>query len=288
LKAIQSPGPRRVTPSGVSYWYCDTVVNSALFRTQVMRDVKWDDNLKLAEHWDFYLRLKQETNWRVAVTGDFRLIHNRLYTKDYGKYRGRGQYYEALAKKKHRIKSIEMPFWNTVTLPEFQKPNIVVMTPGHTGSSIVTKMAQEMGWNAGSNLNPFMEDREFLRLNQQVWDGESFDTEAAKRFIENLPAPWVLKDPRFCQFVEHWLPLLDKAQPLLIYLSRDPEKVKESYLARPGEPVEWAERRLERCEHWFGRWPWPKWRLDYDSLTTALSFFDPGLQGLRVEGYQKT
>lgn len=51
----------------IQYKLTGSVLNFALFKRQVLRNVKWDDELKLAEHNDFFLRLNQ-TNWLIAYT----------------------------------------------------------------------------------------------------------------------------------------------------------------------------------------------------------------------------
>jgi phosphorylcholine metabolism protein LicD len=52
----------------IPYIYCDIVLNFALFKKEVFNDIKWDDELKLVEHTDFYLRLKQQNKWLVTFT----------------------------------------------------------------------------------------------------------------------------------------------------------------------------------------------------------------------------
>lgn len=79
------------------------VLNFGLFRTALFKDIKWDNNLKLSEHTDYFLRFPKK--WLIYYTPEVRVIHakNRLDI-DYAKYRRRGTYYSTLMFKKHKIK----------------------------------------------------------------------------------------------------------------------------------------------------------------------------------------
>lgn len=79
------------------------ILNFALFRKDVFNDVKWDDDLKLAEHLDFYFRLGQ-TKWQIYYTPEVKIIHARVRDKDYMKYRARGVEFTIKMFNKHGIK----------------------------------------------------------------------------------------------------------------------------------------------------------------------------------------
>lgn len=52
----------------IPYLYCDVVLNFALFKKEIFNDIIWDSELKMIEHSDYYLRLKQLNKWKVAFT----------------------------------------------------------------------------------------------------------------------------------------------------------------------------------------------------------------------------
>lgn len=52
----------------IPFLYCDVVLNFALFKKELLDEIKWDDNLKMVEHTDFYLRIKNSNKWLVAFT----------------------------------------------------------------------------------------------------------------------------------------------------------------------------------------------------------------------------
>jgi hypothetical protein len=61
----------------LSYLYCDIVLNFAMYKREVLDNFHWDENLKLVEHSDFFLRLQQETKWKVAHTSSVIAIHDQ-------------------------------------------------------------------------------------------------------------------------------------------------------------------------------------------------------------------
>ncbi len=83
----------------------ECVLNFALFRREVFNDIQWDENLKLAEHLDFYLRFK-ETKWLVYYTPQVKVIHARIRTADYGIWRKRGKEFSYQMFKKNRIRKM--------------------------------------------------------------------------------------------------------------------------------------------------------------------------------------
>ncbi len=57
-----------------TYYYCDSVLNFFLAKKEIFNDITWDNDLKLVEHTDFMLRLKN-TDWRVAYTPEVFINH---------------------------------------------------------------------------------------------------------------------------------------------------------------------------------------------------------------------
>lgn len=80
------------------------ILNFGLFRIDMLKENKWDDKLKLAEHTDFYIRLDKLKKWNVYYTPEVRIIHNRERIGDYKQYRARGTQFSIMMFKKHKIK----------------------------------------------------------------------------------------------------------------------------------------------------------------------------------------
>ena len=49
-----SPDSLKKTKHGINYKYVDYVINFFLARTKLFKDIRWDNDLKLAEHFDFF------------------------------------------------------------------------------------------------------------------------------------------------------------------------------------------------------------------------------------------
>jgi len=62
--------------SSIKYKIADLVFNYFLARRELFDDILWDENLKLAEHTDFFLRLKYLNKWKVTCTDAVSVKHN--------------------------------------------------------------------------------------------------------------------------------------------------------------------------------------------------------------------
>lgn len=85
---------------GAPLW--DIVFNFFVGRTDAVRRVRWDDDLKLAEHTDFFLRAKRE-GLRVGYCPDVVVIHAPERAGNYLEYRMRGKQFFKLFMRKHGI-----------------------------------------------------------------------------------------------------------------------------------------------------------------------------------------
>ena len=89
------------TDDGVEFIRCEHVLNFALFRLALLEDERWDANLKMGEHWEFFYRLKQRTHWQVASVPSVVAKHCRdSSSQEYRKYRHRAREYGRQAKEK--------------------------------------------------------------------------------------------------------------------------------------------------------------------------------------------
>jgi len=61
--------------NGTMYLFADQVVNFFLAKTEIFKDVKWDNQIKVGwEHLDFFLQL-MKTKWKVAACLDAKAVH---------------------------------------------------------------------------------------------------------------------------------------------------------------------------------------------------------------------
>ncbi|MFA5091708.1 MAG: glycosyltransferase [Candidatus Paceibacterota bacterium] len=82
------------TADGVRFRRVDIGFNFALFRRQVFDDIRWDPVFKInCEHGDFFLRLKEETPWKVAYVPSCTAVHAQEYPEGYKQLRRRDEFF---------------------------------------------------------------------------------------------------------------------------------------------------------------------------------------------------
>lgn len=83
-------------------YFCDFVPNTFVAKTDVVREIGWDESLKLHEHWEFFYR-----GWlqglKVAITHDHRFDHRHVHNAAYNHLRNRS-WYLAKGLKKHGLR----------------------------------------------------------------------------------------------------------------------------------------------------------------------------------------
>lgn len=162
------------------------------------------------------------------------------------------------------------------------KPNILMLTIGRSGSTILTRMLRELGWNLPTDADEYAEPAWIREMNDRMIRGHVADYDERSAAISALPEPWVLKDPRFCWTLKHWREWLDGC--LLLWLTRDLESIENS-LRRAGWGQETASgycsrgvplpKIHNRCKNYFDQWQGPKLQISFEDLKSAVSLFDP-------------
>ncbi|MEO1615490.1 MAG: glycosyltransferase family A protein [Planctomycetota bacterium] len=87
--------------------WCDMSSNAFLARTETVRDLRWDEELKTYEHWEFFYRARL-AGLKVAVSGDCFIKHAHVETKQYRDLRKRSKF-RAMGLRKHGFHSIRYP-----------------------------------------------------------------------------------------------------------------------------------------------------------------------------------
>lgn len=156
------------------------------------------------------------------------------------------------------------------------RPNIVFLTVGSSNSTVLMRMLGELGWHLGDADEQFAESVSVRNVNGRRFKPGSFDADAARKALSALPQPWAVKDPRFCETLRLWRPLLEQYRPFLLWVTKDHAYVRASFARRFKASPEWADKRLKWCETYYAGWPWGKLRLDVDQIAAAVKLFDPG------------
>tara|TARA_Y100001936_G_scaffold250070_1_gene301933 strand:- start:1543 stop:2355 length:813 start_codon:yes stop_codon:yes gene_type:complete len=82
----------------------DIIINFFMAKTDILKNVKWDPQLKLGEHEDFFIRLK-EVGGKVTHLKSVTVNHFPEKPKNYQEYREKVHTYLEIAYKKHGIES---------------------------------------------------------------------------------------------------------------------------------------------------------------------------------------
>lgn len=163
------------------------------------------------------------------------------------------------------------------------RPNIVVLTIGRTGSSVLCRMLEQLGWNL-PGADKYAENVEFRDINECLLrDREDQFFGRAWQLLDALPEPWILKDPRLLHTWEHWVGLLRDQNCLLLWLIRDEQQIRQS-LQRAGWGRSSSRGLLLRdhtlrettdlCQRIYDDWPERKFHVDYAQLQAAIRLFD--------------
>ena len=86
--------------------WCDMSSNAFLARTETVRNLRWDEELKTYEHWEFFYRAKL-AGLKVAVSGDCFIKHAHVESR-YRDLRKRSKF-RALGLRKHGFHSMRYP-----------------------------------------------------------------------------------------------------------------------------------------------------------------------------------
>lgn len=275
----------KLSPSGVPYRLCDLIWNFALFRREMTLRHRWIDELKVGEHAPYYHQVKLAGQWRVACCPTVALYHvPEPRSGEYLHYRRRAKTMFQGYIEKHGLKNYRrvLPYEFVDHVEE--KPCVVVLGVGHSGTTVLTRMLTSLGWNAGDADQAFAESVSVRSLNMHVEAKGVLPRPVAREVIHNLPRPWAVKDPRFVQTLNHWLPVFQEMErkPTLVRISRSPERMLESYRRRgaPGDVPFRIRQGLELCRKQYEFWPWSKVTVEYERLAAAVQLFDPQ----RVQG----
>ena len=97
----------------------DFTANFFIARTDKVAKIRWDEELKIQEHMDFFWRARGSLN--CTVLPYFSSKNSHITNKEYAKFRGRSKEFQALQCKKLGVKRIESRFgavsYTHLTLP---------------------------------------------------------------------------------------------------------------------------------------------------------------------------
>lgn len=279
LKAYPAGGPMRRTGQ-VPWRECEMVFNWGMLRRVMVASVGWDEELKLAEHVDYFVRLAADGRWRVVHTPALVARHDREEPPGYSQHRRRAGEYLKLFRHKHGLHRFEHT--PATDDPIRATRPVVVMGVGHSGTSVLAKMLSRLGFYAGEADQEFGEHPGIRELNETAWQTRDLDGVSGWEHLERLARPWVVKDPRFVHTLDLWHTVMSRYEPVLVWVVRRAADVAASY-ARRGEGYrggQTLESLHEMAARQFDAWPWAKIRVDFEKIADAVGLFDLARAGI--------
>ena len=318
-----------LTKKGVWFRRSHLVYNFFAARRDFLLQHKWDDEIKIvAEHLEFFLSLHKSIGgvplekYPVAYTPNSIVFNTFDMGKDsdpkpkrYRTYRGRVDYRnyviqkhnlhnlpEGLAKLEIGIpkKLLTNSKSQTVSFSELSSRNVIILGVGHSGTTMLSRVLERMGWNLGSDIDEeFAEHVGVRKLNIQLCNNPNFSLPipGCRRMIEHLQTPWAIKDPRFVFTLDQWREVLKKYNPILVWIVRNLSDVKDSY-SRRGQIDEKGETNIqymlsqgaktiedvfEKCKEQYDSWIGDKMILSYEKICEAAMYVSSFIKG-RSEG----
>lgn len=264
-----APGPWRRSKRGTLWRPVGRFLNSFIARTQTLRRVPWRDDLKIRGEHRVHMADLVRHGVRCIETPALTLAHQAQRRGDatYQQMRSRRDWHETpLYRFAGDWSAAEQP----APTPAVTHPcrGVVVLTPGHTGSRVVARLLDALGWRMPEMDAVFGEPADVRAVNQRLLRGERLRKEELQAQVARWPRPWCIKDPRLCETLDAWLPALADDAPLLVVVERDLDATRESWRSR-GEPLELFQRRLERIGYHWAYWPWERRRVQFEAICEA-------------------
>jgi hypothetical protein len=287
LHAAPPARPWQATASGTWYRRVDRFVNVFLARRELLMAHPWNERHKISgEHLDHCLRL-QRAGAVAAYTPQCIIGERKSNSPKYEQLRKRGRGKQSHADLGVKNKTGLWAFAaeagvgalaRPADAPRPEPPCIVLLTVGHTGSTVVAGLFGALGWHLPDNDPEYNEPRAIREANRAFLRGEKVD---CQRIITDLPRPWLIKDPRFSQTLERWLPAFAEFKPMLVWLERNEAAVRASWQRR-GEPLDLLGKRQKAAETAFEYWPWAKRKIDFEAVGRWVSSYKCDSAELRL------
>ena len=261
------------TKEGVHYKYVDFVLNFFLAKTSIFDTIRWDNELKLGEHFDFFLRFKNITTGqarRIAFTPDVKAEHKNDYRKNekYKKYRARVGHFFKMAKDKHGLTDVVFMHrdWQNKIIrdhaPDWNAPMFIGIGTGRCGTVSLSKI---IGGCDGCCVfhEAHWQQKQHKSNRPLPW---AFDQNLAEERINNMKK----REGMFSLFGDvafYYLNYLDyfiEKYPNLkiVHIRRDKKLVVDSYLAKTSEEYDY-DNWTEGAKNASGIWTpcFPKYKV---------------------------
>lgn len=267
LQTVSKHGPYSYTAKGTLWQRCDFTWNFFLTTTELLKKYPWPDHMKVGdEHITWFTSLGPEV--KIAHTPQVIVVHDRG---------GRDEHYLQYRQRTEWRKRDEPLHLDTV-----KKQNVIVFGVGHSGTTVLSKMLNTLGFKVNNNDEEYYEDADARFLNLRILKNKPADI---KTYLKGLQGGWLIKDPRMVVTLPHWIDGIAASgvvPPVLIYIKKQYDSVLKSYQRRgyDGNFTSHGGYTVHELFHMadrqYERWPWQKITVDFEDLGKAASFFDQG------------
>jgi hypothetical protein len=166
-----------------------------------------------------------------------------------------------------------------------QRLNLIVHGVGHSGTTILTRMLFALDWTTGGDAGAVDDEyAEHIRIreaNRHAFQHGALPADTLD-LVRELRGPWAVKDPHFVMTLPLWesaFSLASAGLPVLLWITRSLEEVKESYRRReivPGQPGSHGhtvDELHELARRHYEAWRGPKVHFTYESIAVATALF---------------
>ena len=166
----------------------------------------------------------------------------------------------------------------------YKGSNIIILGVGHSGTTILTEMIAQLGWDLNDGIDDTYLESPRVRDSNENFLCENSTGTIDGSFLLELTQPWVIKDPRFVFTLSQWSKVFqDKLSemPLVIYLKRNKKDVLKSYKKRGEDSINYGFNQFKTTVSeailWslkqYEAWPGPKCMIDYEDIATSCELF---------------
>lgn len=160
--------------------------------------------------------------------------------------------------------------------------DVIIFGVGHSGTSLLTRMVQTLGWNVNDADEAFAESIGLRAANRRLLTkGWTVDWETSARdILQSFARPFAIKDPRLVETLPHWIPVFSRLRwsPMLLMIERSRDDLVRSYVERreivrgqPGTRNRTLDELLELAAQNYSRWPYAKMAIRYEKVVEAAS-----------------
>ena len=262
--------PTLKTANGNDFMCTEFVINFSLWRTEFAKAHRWDDDLKIGEHTEFFFRVREADDWVVAFCPQSKIGHDRgNRSKEYAEYRNRAEVIRKGAL--HKYKGTSRP-----RVPVERTQCTIVATPGRSGSSLLAAILNSLGvkmffrpvpTDRHANKMGYFEDNSWLEELRKPIDLQRVQMLVDVRSVTRRH--WGIKAP---QMMDRWADLSEVVWPedtRVLAISRPVDEIARS-LERVNNDgrdlMAWARGRLSAFERFRHSVKWPIFDLEYDDL----------------------